>query len=274
MVMVHDTIAKGDAPMRGAGEPGTWPRVTRVRVSRRSAFTLIELLVVVAIISLLVSILLPSLSQARELARRAVCAAHLHHIVAAQSMYAVDNSGWTTRLCYHDTSWVDGHPGGYGNENPIWGYAAWFPDVEYGGQPGPVGPGLLVGQYLSEDGHIFYCPSQYDHSHIFDGERGWSNWGERINNNPGYYYGSAATVVMGSWARRSQRAEEDTTALHGDIWYWYHYRSSYHTGINTAYTDGSVHWLDQDECEFWVLGRCMWTGAEITDVWQFLDDQL
>ncbi|HNX27091.1 MAG TPA: type II secretion system protein, partial [Phycisphaerae bacterium] len=37
------------------------------------AFTLIELLVVVAIISLLVAVIFPSLSSAKELARKAAC---------------------------------------------------------------------------------------------------------------------------------------------------------------------------------------------------------
>jgi len=63
-------------------------------VNRRKGFTLIELLVVVAIIALLISILLPSLSRARELAKRAVCASNLRGIGQGEHIYSNDNTEW------------------------------------------------------------------------------------------------------------------------------------------------------------------------------------
>ena len=55
------------------------------------AFTLIELLVVIAIIALLVSILVPALSQAREQAGLAVCLTNLRHLTAAGHFYGENN---------------------------------------------------------------------------------------------------------------------------------------------------------------------------------------
>ena len=62
-----------DRPRRGAG-----------------GFTLIELLVVVAIIALLVSILVPSLTHARQIAQRTLCATNLRSINLAVAMYTDD----------------------------------------------------------------------------------------------------------------------------------------------------------------------------------------
>lgn len=62
--------------------------------SKSRAFTLIELLVVVAIISLLVSILLPGLNDAREAAKQALCGVNLHGLALANCLYASQNNGF------------------------------------------------------------------------------------------------------------------------------------------------------------------------------------
>ncbi|MEK6643326.1 MAG: prepilin-type N-terminal cleavage/methylation domain-containing protein [Planctomycetota bacterium] len=62
--------------------------------SHRSAFTLIELLIVMAIISLLLSILLPALGRARETSRRTVCGSNLRQMALALSQYAQENDSW------------------------------------------------------------------------------------------------------------------------------------------------------------------------------------
>ncbi len=72
----------------------------------RTGFTLIELLVVVAIIAILVAILLPSLSTAREFARKSSCASNLRQIASTLEIYA-ENSNDLYPLAWGDQPWGD-----------------------------------------------------------------------------------------------------------------------------------------------------------------------
>src|SRR5688572_29731593 len=58
------------------------------RPRRRSAFTLVELLVVIGIIAILISILIPTLSRARESAQRTQCLSNLRQMAVFLNMYA------------------------------------------------------------------------------------------------------------------------------------------------------------------------------------------
>ena len=97
------------------------------RTGFRGAFTLIELLVVVAIIALLISILLPSLGRAREVAKRTACAANLKANGTSIIIFAELNerrvpygqtgnghygSWWLTSMMAADFFWMMDNAGG------------------------------------------------------------------------------------------------------------------------------------------------------------------
>jgi prepilin-type N-terminal cleavage/methylation domain-containing protein len=75
----------------------TFPGDDRVRtpiLPPRHGFTLIELLVVISIIALLIAILLPALSRAREATRRVVCLTKQRQYHTAWALYSTENRAY------------------------------------------------------------------------------------------------------------------------------------------------------------------------------------
>src|SRR6266496_791957 len=63
-------------------------------VRRSRGFTLVELLVVIGIIALLIAILLPALSRARESANMIKCQATLRSMAQAAHLHAAEHQGY------------------------------------------------------------------------------------------------------------------------------------------------------------------------------------
>ena len=104
-------------------------------------FTLIELLVVVAIIGILASLLLPSLSRARDTAKRAVCTSNEKQLGAAMALY---HSSFDDKYPLH-SNWGN-MVGALGTVNT------------YGGTTPPEQRPLNA--FLDETGKAAQCPSE------------------------------------------------------------------------------------------------------------------
>jgi prepilin-type processing-associated H-X9-DG protein len=88
------------------------------------AFTLVEVLVVVGIIAVLVSILAPAVTRAKEQANQTICLSHLHQLGIGFVMYSEANKGYLptsgvaftySSAAYHEcigSDWI-GWPGNY-----------------------------------------------------------------------------------------------------------------------------------------------------------------
>ncbi|MBN2642571.1 MAG: type II secretion system protein [Victivallales bacterium] len=126
---------------------------------RRNNFTLIELLVVIAIIAILASMLLPSLSRARDKAKLISCLSNLKQLNLGISMYMDDYNGY-----FLVKAWDDTYSKGDPNKGLTW-------DAQ-----GRILKLLL--DYTGNNKKLFHCPAA-----LSDGSSGRNpslagGWGE------------------------------------------------------------------------------------------------
>lgn len=110
---------------------------SRQSIYRQAGFTLIEVMSVVAIISLLISILMPSLAGAREASRRAVCASNQRQLAIAATAYTSASQDWM---------------------NPLEDFVR--PPPEFAGQEVEITFRVLLTRYTGRNPSLFDCPTE------------------------------------------------------------------------------------------------------------------
>jgi prepilin-type N-terminal cleavage/methylation domain-containing protein len=130
---------------------------------KRHAFTLVELLVVIGIITVLIGILMPVLSKAREQAQTTACMSNLKHVGAAMEMYSNDFKKFPDGITSGNFAFRM-KPGLKTANDPgalpeTYGIAA----VLHGIQPQQdLSGGLPKPKYIAGDSKVWVCPAQPD----------------------------------------------------------------------------------------------------------------
>jgi len=207
----------------------------RVFHRRSTAFTLVELLVVIGIIAILIGILLPTLSRARESANRSACLSNLRSLGQAFNLYA--------------NQFKDHIPLGQMSDEYQWDYTLNFANSK---KAFVTHLGVLRDAHLLDAPKTYMCPSEADPQwHFGTTDNPWpfvtvpspTAHHTRIayGTRPGWSWGQD-----GSWPDpMAKLSKMKTLAITADLLIGPTYvRNRHKTGVNVGYGDGSAHWVN------------------------------
>ncbi len=208
---------------------------TTFKQPRRRAFTLVELLVVIGIIAILIAILMPTLTKARESARRAECLSNLRQVGLSFRFYAMNNR--------------DQVPLGYRANTKQFNSMIYSSTAKR-----LVLFGWLYTAGLMKNPKVFFCPSENDPRSMFATDA--NPWPPAPDGNPaaqvysGYgcrpeielpddpaAYASVTMPRLGKFKNKAVFA--DLTAMPARV------NTRHRTGINVLYGDSSAQWVDR-----------------------------
>ncbi len=227
------------------GQERTGPSRSRVRYRpfqsvpvrcRPFEFTLIELLVVVAILSILMSLLLPALQQAREAGQRAVCLSNQRQVAIALQFYAEAYDDQLP-LFFHNSKqqnhWIwYGGVSGSGTYKPHWFWQ-----------------GVLFVAGVVDQPGVFYCPSD----RLFRLNGPGNPWPvvNFVSTRTSYGTRPMLNKLAGNlhWPSPMPRLRDlPQAALVSDYTALPYYVDVRHaSGVNVAYANGAATWVPRAE---------------------------
>jgi prepilin-type N-terminal cleavage/methylation domain-containing protein len=145
-----------------------------MRTPKKRGFTLIELLVVIAIIALLMGILLPVLSKAREAALRSACSNQLRQIGVAVATYAGNFDGALPNI-------IEPPPSTKPETHP---YVAYKDKDKVNDKLWPYRLACLYEAKIIREPKLFYCPSNRDPGRMYKSYIEPTEWGTLPQTTP------------------------------------------------------------------------------------------